>query len=120
MRKSVLKSYQNFPYFATYWATKGASPLFEQICIPISQARFLPSLVEIGLVVLENIFKQFPIYLRYKRLCPWVGAICDPRDFICTNLNLLVLGMFHAKYCPIWCNSSLEDDFLSISLYITM
>jgi len=25
-------------------------------------------------------------------------AICDPRDFICTNLNLLVLRMLHPKY----------------------
>jgi len=29
-------------------------------------------------------------------------VIYDPMDFILTNLNLLVLGMIHAKYCPIW------------------
>jgi len=38
-------------------------------------------------------------------------AIYDPWDFIWTNSNLLVLGMIHAKYCPIWCRSSWEDDF---------
>jgi len=44
----------------------------------------------------------------------------DPRDFILTNLNLLALGMLHAKYCPSWGSSSLEEDFLSIFLYITI
>jgi len=34
---------------------KRPAPLSEQICIPISQACFLPSLAEIGLVVLEKI-----------------------------------------------------------------
>jgi len=41
-----LKIYQNFPYFAPYWAPKGTSPHL--------QACFLPSLVEIGLVVFEK------------------------------------------------------------------
>jgi len=27
------------------------------------------------------------------------------------NLNLLVPEMIHAKYCPIWCSSSWEEDF---------
>jgi len=44
MRRRFWKIYQNF----TYWAPKGAAPLFGQI--PIPQAYFLPSLVEIGLV----------------------------------------------------------------------
>jgi len=38
MRRRFLKIYQNFHYFAPYWP----------------QAYFLPSLVEIGLVVLEK------------------------------------------------------------------
>jgi len=46
MRRRFFKIYQNCPYFAPYWAPKGAS-LF--IC-------FLPTLVEIGLVILETIF----------------------------------------------------------------
>jgi len=37
-----------------YWAQKGPAPLFEQILIPIPQACFPPSLVEIGQVVLEK------------------------------------------------------------------
>jgi len=35
----------------------------------------------------------------------------DPRDFILANLNLLALGMFHAKKILIWCSSSWEEDF---------
>jgi len=46
-------------------------------------------------------------------------AICDPRDFIWRNLNLQVLGMFHAKYCQIWCSSSWED-FIKAFPYILL
>jgi len=52
--RRFLKIYQNFPYFAPFWAPKGPAPLIEQIWILFSQASFLPSLVEIGLVVLEK------------------------------------------------------------------
>jgi len=46
---------------------KGPAPLFEQILIPIPQACFLRSLVEIGLVILEKkIFKHFRIYFYVK------------------------------------------------------
>jgi len=93
---------------------KGPGPLFQQICIPISQACFLPSLVEIGLMVLEKIFYAVPYILLCKSLSPWSGAIYDLSDFIWRKLNLPVLGMLHTKYCLIWCSSSLED-FLSIS-----
>jgi len=50
MRRRFFKIYQHFPYFAPYWAPKGP----EQIRIPIPQSCFPPSLVEIGLVVLEK------------------------------------------------------------------
>jgi len=33
MRRRFFNIYQSFPYFAPYWAPKGASPLFEQIWI---------------------------------------------------------------------------------------
>jgi len=50
MRRRFLKIYQTFPYFAHF----GPALLFEQILIPLSQASFLPSLFEIGIVVLEK------------------------------------------------------------------
>jgi len=43
-------------------------------------------------------------------------AIYDQRDFIWTVLNLLVLEMIHANFCPIWCRSSWEEHFLNIFL----
>jgi len=55
-----------------------------------SQACFLPSLVEIGLVV--------PYILLCKVLSPWGGAIRDPRDFICITSNRLPPRMLHAKH----------------------
>jgi len=44
-------------------------------------------------------------------------AICDPRDFICTNLNLLVLRMIHDKYECIQTSGSWGKDFLKFLLY---
>jgi len=50
MRRRFLKIYQKFPYFAPYWA----SPFIWTNLNPHPHARFLPSLVEIDLVVLER------------------------------------------------------------------
>jgi len=49
MRRRFFKIYQIFPLIGPQ---KGPAPLFEHIWIPFSRASFLPSLVEIGLVVL--------------------------------------------------------------------
>jgi len=45
----------------------------------------------------KTIFKGFCYKNLYKIMIPKGVAICDPRDFICTNLNLLVLRKIHAK-----------------------
>jgi len=71
---------------------------------------------------LEKMFKAFcyiSIYI-YKIMSSLGVVIYDPMDFIWINLNLFVLEMIHAKYCPIWHSSSWEEDFLSFSLYITV
>jgi len=47
----MFEDLSNFPYFAHYWAPKGASPLFKQIWIPVIQAHFPLKLVEISLLV---------------------------------------------------------------------
>jgi len=63
-------------------------------------------------VVLEKkIFYGFCCINLFKNISPLGVAICDPRDFIWTYFNFLVLGMFYVKYCPIWCNSSWEVHF---------
>jgi len=80
------------------------------------------NIVRYGAAVLEKLFLSISLYITIlcKSSRPWGGAISDPRDFIWTNWNLPVLGMLHANYCPIWCSSSWEEDFLNISLYITI
>jgi len=58
--KRFLKSYKTkILYFAPYLAPKWPAPLFEHIWIPIPQECFLPTLVEIDLVVTD----------RWKTLC---------------------------------------------------
>jgi len=52
--RRFLNIYQNFHYFASYWALKGTSPFIWTDLNPYPQAWFLPSLVEIGPVVLEK------------------------------------------------------------------
>jgi len=51
------------------------------------------------------------MFLLYKSMTAQGVAIWDPRDFISTNLNLLVLRMFHAKYQCIQASGSWKEDF---------
>jgi len=79
MRRRFFKFYQNCRYFAPYWAPKGASPLFEQIGIPIPQACFPPILVHIGQVVHEKkIFKGFCYISLYKTISLRVWPFMTP------------------------------------------
>jgi len=41
------------------------------------------------------------IILLYKNMSSLGVAICDPRGFIWTKLNILVLGVIDDKYYPI-------------------
>jgi len=96
---------------------KRPAPLFEQIWIPILQACFLPSLVEIGQVVLEKkIFCAFPYIILCKSLSPWGGAIHDPRDLIWTNLNLLAPRVLHTIYQCIPAGGSWEEGLSKLCL----
>jgi len=77
---------------------------FDQTWISSSEGWSMLNTVPFDAAILEkNIFLVFPNVSLWKSLSPWGGAICVPRDLIWTNLNLLVLWMLHAKYCPIWC-----------------
>jgi len=49
-------------------------------------------------LVHKKIFKGFCYINLYNNMTSWGVVICDPRDFICTNVNLLVLRMLYAKY----------------------
>jgi len=52
--KKIFEDLSKFSIFCPLLGPKRGQPLFEQIWIPIPQGCFLPSLVEIGLVVLEK------------------------------------------------------------------
>jgi len=55
-------------------------------------------LVVHGKKIFQDLSKCFPYFALL--------GICDPGDFICTNLNLLVLRMHHAKYQHIQASGS--------------
>jgi len=55
----------------------------------------------------------------YTPMFPLGVAICDPRDFIWTNLNLLVLRVLHAKYQRIQASGSEKKIFIAFS-YISL
>ena len=68
---------------------------FEQTWIPFTQGCFVPRLVEIGPVVLENILKFRKVYFHYFIIIsPWKRA----GPFIWTNLNPLHPRMLCAKF----------------------
>ena len=56
-----------FRYFTIISPWKRADPLFEQTWIPLTQGCFVPSLVEIGPVVLEKKTKMWKVYRQTDR-----------------------------------------------------
>jgi hypothetical protein len=50
---------------------RGPGPLFEQSTIPFIQGWFVPSLIEIGLLILEKIFKNFQCIFTLLWLSPF-------------------------------------------------
>ena len=58
-----------FLWLSPLW--RGPGPLFEQFRIPFTQGSFMPSLIEIGLLVLEKkIFKNFQCIFTLLWLSP--------------------------------------------------
>ena len=98
-----------FSVFCNYLPfEKRRGPLFEQNWIPFTEGCFVPSLVEIGSVVLENkIFKfcDLVIISFWKKAGP----------FIWTNVNPLQPRMLCAKYFWNWHNA--WRNFLKIFHY---
>jgi hypothetical protein len=84
---------------------EGQSPLFEETWNHSSQGWFVPSLIKIGPVVLEKIFKWphpiFVIISPLKRTCP----------FIWTKLNSLHPRIICTMLDWIWPAGSGEEDF---------
>ena len=65
-RRRFLNSLMYFCYIVITPLGKGRGPLFEQIWIPFTQRCIVPSLVEIGPVVLEKKMKTWKVY--YNKL----------------------------------------------------
>jgi len=82
------KIYQNFPYFAPYWAPKGTSPFIWTTLNPHPPSMFL---VKFGWNCpsgsWEEDFLSISILLC-KSLSPWGGAMHNPRDFIWSSISL--------------------------------
>jgi len=55
----------------------------------------MPNIFAFGLRVHQNIFKKIS---PFNWPLSGGGAIYDPRNFICKNLNLLVPWLLHTKY----------------------
>ena len=86
-----------FRYFIIISLRKGRGPLFEQTWIPFTQRWIIPSLVEIGPLVLEkklflNVFLEIRNYLPLENAGP----------FIWINLNPLHPRMFCANFGWNW------------------
>ena len=81
--------------------------LFEQTWITFNQRSFVPQLVEIGQVVLEEIiFLILSMHFRYFIIIsPWKRA----GPFIFTNLNILHPRMLCAKFGWNWPSGSEEE-----------
>ena len=89
-----------FSLFRNVYLGKRWGPLFEQSWIPFTQGCFVPSLVEIGSVILEKkIFLILSLYFHYfVIISPWKRA----GPFIWTNLNPLHPRMLCAMFDWNW------------------
>ena len=96
----VVNFFFNFCYYLPL--EKGQGPSFERNWIPLTQGCSVPSLVEIGLVVLENKSSMCFHYVAFISL--WQKAW----PFIGTNLNRLHLGMPYVKRGGTWLGDSEE------------
>ena len=111
-KKQFFNVYFLFPQLSPL--RKGHGPSFEQTWIPFTQGCIVPSLVEIGQVVLEKkIFKNFVnVFYYFIIISPWKRG----RPFICRNLNFLHSKMLCAKFG--WNGSVvLEKKVKSLQVY---
>ena len=110
-RKKISISSMYFRYFVIISPWKRVCPSFEQSWTPITQVCFVPSLVEIGNVVLEKIiFKISSLYIFYFVIISlWGGG-----SFIWENFNPHYQRMHFAKIGCNWHSCSGEDFLISI------
>jgi hypothetical protein len=100
------------PIFAFLWLSplwRGPGPLFEQFRISIIQGWFVPSLIEIGLLLLgKKIFFNINICKYGLSYC---GPSRPPGTMMWTILNLHYIRKLWCKYDLFWLSGSGELDF---------
>ena len=70
----------------------------------------MPSLIEIGLLVLEKIFFNINIC---KYGFPYCGPSRPPGTMMLTILNLHYIRQLSCKYDLFWLSGSVEEDFFN-------
>ena len=101
--------YISSKYFIIMSPWKRHGPSFEPTWIPFTQGYIVPSLVEIGPVVLEKkIFLISSMYFRYFLVISFLWKRVGP--FIWTNLNPHHQRMICAKFGWNWPSGSGKED----------
>jgi hypothetical protein len=107
LKKKILKCPTPFLRLSPLW--RGPDPLFEHFRIPFTQGWFMPSLIEIGQLVLEKkIFFNIKIS-KYSFL--YCGPSWPPGTMKWTILNLYYIRKLSCKYYFFWLSGSEEEDF---------
>jgi hypothetical protein len=71
LEKNIFKwSHPIFAFWRLSPLWRGPGPLFEQFRIPFTQGWFMPSLIEIGLLILERFLKIFSVFLLFCDYLP--------------------------------------------------
>ena len=84
-------------------------------------ALVVPSLIEIGSVVLEKkIFKCCQCIFTISLSCLLFKEHCNCMPFIWTNLNSLNQRMLWAKFGLNWSSGSREEEFLYVDTAISL
>ena len=99
------------------------NPSFEQIWIPITQECFVPSLVEIGPLILENFFNLFLLFCFYLPLEKGVTHYLNklkspsPMDVLCQVWLKLALGFWiRRQKCENFMKTIMTHNFQSEEL----
>ena len=107
-----------FRYFLIISPWKRAGPSFEQTWIPISQGCFVPSLVEIGPVVLEKkIFKIGQCIFAISFLSPLRKGRGPSLE---QTWIPITQRMLCAKFGWNWLSGFGEEDFLILLMYFSL
>ena len=114
-KENLLNFVSVFLYLVIVSPWKRVGPSFVWNWIPFSQGGFVPSLIEVGLVVLENkIFKY-----RQSILAIWLSSPPLENGFIWKKkLNPLYPKRLCAKFDSEWPSGSWEEGFFFIFLNV--